>query len=61
MDYQLFRSRTFWLIVANFIVVGGNAIVPMVSPTTQIVLNAILAGLAMYTHVNPSQTYNSPN
>jgi hypothetical protein len=59
MFYSIFKSRTFWTLVAVFIVNGGQAIAPMLSPDVQIAVNGFLLMLATYLHVNPSQQYNT--
>lgn len=58
MNWTYFKSRTFWTVVAMFIVNGGNAVVPMLDPQVQTVANIILSALTVYFHTNPSQTYN---
>lgn len=56
---SIFKSRTFWTLVAVFVVGGGNAIVPMIPEGLQAIIVAVLAMLATYFHVNPSQEYNT--
>lgn len=58
MNYSIFKSRTFWTIVAMFIIGGLNAIVPVLPAGMQTVLMGILGVAATYFHVNPTQTYN---
>lgn len=43
-----------------FVVGGGNAIVPVLPTSLQAVVLGALGILATYFHVNPSQTYNTP-
>jgi len=59
-NWSLLKSRTFWTIVAMFVVGGGNAIVPMIPADLQALVMLVLSGLATYFHVSPSQTYNTP-
>lgn len=56
--FSIFYSRTFWLIILMFVINGGNAIIPMLPPTVQLIMNALLSLAATYTHINPSQPYN---
>jgi hypothetical protein len=60
MDYSILKSRMFWTAVITFVVVGGNAIVPMLPPNVEAVVTGLLLLLATYFHINPSQTYNPP-
>ncbi len=59
MDYSLLKSRTFWTLVAIFVIGGGNALVPVLPPAVQALAVAFLGALAAYFHVNPSQQYNT--
>lgn len=54
---MVFFSRTFWTVVAMFVVGGLNAITPVLPPNVQAVVVALLGVLATYFHVNPSQNY----
>ncbi len=56
---NIFKSRTFWTIVAMFVVGGGNAVVPVLPANIQAVAMFALGALATYFHVNPSQNYNA--
>lgn len=58
MDYSILKSRTFWTILAMFIVGGVNAIVPFMPAEAQTIVMGVLGLLATYFHVNPSQNYN---
>ncbi|MDE2232892.1 MAG: hypothetical protein KGJ90_02055 [Patescibacteria group bacterium] len=57
-NFSILFSKTFWTIVAMFIVGGGNAIVPVLPPAVQAIFLGLLGILATYFHVNPSQVYN---
>jgi len=57
-NYSLFKSRTFYTILAMFVVAGANAVLPVLPPAVSTVVSAILGIMAVYFHVNPSQTYN---
>jgi hypothetical protein len=50
MNYSLLRSRTFWTVVAMFVVGGGNAIVPILPPAFQALVEGLLGILAAYFH-----------
>ena len=58
--YSLLKSRTVWTVIFMFLVGGGNALVPVLPASIQATAMAVLSALAMYYHVNPSQTYNPP-
>lgn len=60
MDYSIFKSRTFWTIVAMFVIGGVNAVVPVLPPDIQTIAMALLGILASYFHFNPSQNYPAP-
>lgn len=60
MNYSIFKSRTFWSIVATFLVVGGNSVVPLLPAGWQDAVVGILSIAAVYFHVNPQQSYNPP-
>lgn len=55
---MLLASKTFWTIVATFFFNGLQAITPVVDPTWQVALNAVLLILGSYFHINPSQAYH---
>lgn len=57
--FSILYSRTFWTIVAMFIVGGGNAILPIIPPAASTILSAFLGIVAVYFHTNPSQNYNT--
>lgn len=57
VDYSIFKSRTFWTVVAMFVVGGGNAVLPVIPASWDAALMFVLSGLATYFHINPSQTY----
>ncbi len=59
--YSIFLSKTFWTVVAMFVVGGGNAIVPVLPTAVQAIVMLVLSGMATYFHVNPSQPYNTSN
>lgn len=48
------KSRTFWTIVAMFVVGGGNAVLPVLPANVQAIAMFGLGALATYFHVNPS-------
>jgi hypothetical protein len=58
--YSLLKSRTVWTVVAMFVIGGLNAIIPVIPADLQTGLMAVLGIAAAYFHVNPSQTYNTP-
>jgi hypothetical protein len=61
MNYSLLKSRTFWTLVLMFLIGGGNALVPVLPSGLQATAMGLLACLAAYYHVTPSQQYNTSN
>lgn len=59
MNFSIFSSRTFWTVVAMFVIGGLNAVVPVLPAALQTVLMAILGIAATYFHINPTQQYNT--
>jgi hypothetical protein len=60
MNYSILKSRTFWTVVAMFIVGGVNAIAHVLPADLQTVVMGALSLATMYFHINPSQSYNAP-
>lgn len=63
MNYNIFKSRTFWIAV---LLVLYNALVQIPSTAQNLVylnyaINAVGGLLITYFHVNPSQNYNGPS
>lgn len=50
MNYSLLKSRTFWTLIAMFIVGGGNALLPIIPPAYQALAEGLLGILAAYFH-----------
>ncbi len=61
MNYSLLRSRTFWTIVAMFVIGGGNAIVPVLPESIQVVGMFALSALASYFHLSTGQSKTGTN
>lgn len=61
MNYSLLRSKTFYTVLVMFIVGGGNAIVPVLPPTWDTIVMAVLAGLASVFHLSTAQTSGATN
>ena len=59
-NFSLLKSRTFWTTVATFFVVGGNAILPLLSPGAEVYVVGLLNLATIVFHINPSQVYNQP-
>lgn len=57
MDWSLWKSRTFWTLILTFVFNAANSTAALLPPQYQMVVNGILASLAAYFHVNPSQQY----
>lgn len=54
-----FRSKTFWTLVVLFVINGVTAIHSSIPANLVPVVDGVLAILATYFHVNPSQNYNN--
>lgn len=61
MTYNLLKSRTFYTVLLMFIVGGGNAIVPVLSPDLQTILTGILGIAAAYFHLDLAQRTGATN
>ncbi len=61
MDYSLLRSRTFWTIVAMFVVGGGNAVVQVLPAGAQAFIVLALSALASYFHLQTGQSRTGSN
>ena len=61
MNFSIFKSRTFWTVVAMFVIGGLNAIMNVIPASLQTGLMAVLGIAATYFHINPSQSYNQSN
>ena len=55
---QALKSRTFWTLVALFIINGINGIHNQIPPVLVGFIDLALSALATYFHVNPSQNYH---
>ncbi len=54
---KIAKSRTFWTVVAMFIIGGTNGVMGLIPTGSVIYVQGALSLLATYFHVNPSQTY----
>ena len=61
MNYSLFRSRTFWTLVFQFVFNGFAAISGSFNPTVVLLLNAGLTSLASYFHLQTGQSTTGAN
>ncbi len=59
MNYSILKSRTFWTVVAMFVVGGVNGVLPVLPAPVQTLAEGLLGVLAVYFHVNPSQNYKA--
>jgi hypothetical protein len=55
----ILKSRNTWTILAMFLIGGVNAVMPLFPVTTAPVVLGLLAILAVYFHINPSQNYGN--
>lgn len=61
MNYSLFRSRTFWTIVAMFVVGGLNAIMNWMPANLQAGAMVLLTVLASYFHLQTGRSTSGSN
>jgi len=61
MNYSLLRSKTFWTLVALFIVGGGNALVPVIPPQAQALVTLVLTFVASYFHLQTGESTTGSN
>jgi hypothetical protein len=61
MNYSLFRSKTFWTIVAMVFVGAGNAVVPVIPADYQAIAVTLLAVLASTFHLSTAQAGHVSN
>jgi len=50
---DIFKSRTFWVIVITFIINGITGIRESIPPNALVIIDAILGILATYFHITP--------
>lgn len=51
------KSRTFWTIVVMFVIGGVQAVEPIMPNGLYLLISSVLASLATYFKLNPSQRY----
>ena len=61
MNYSLFKSRTFWTLVAGFAYNVWQLCAPSVSPSISVVLDAVFTMLASYFHLQTGQSTTGAN
>lgn len=61
MNYSLFRSKTFYTIVAMAIVGAGNALIPVIPAAYASVIQILLGALASYFHLGTAQATGATN
>ena len=61
MNYSLFRSKTFWTLIAMFAVGGGNAVIHVLPPNIQAIVMAILTLMASYFHLSTGNSTTGAN
>lgn len=61
MNYNIFKSRTFWTFVAMFVIGGINAIYDVVPPSLQMVVQFGLAALGSYFHLDTAKKFGARN
>jgi hypothetical protein len=57
----IFKSRTFWTLVAGFVINVYQAFSTQLPPALVGIADAVVLVLGTYFHVNPSTTYNLPS
>lgn len=61
MNYSIFRSRTFWMILGMAALGAGNALVPVIPADFQALAMAILATAATVFHLDTAKTSGATN
>lgn len=61
MNYSIFRSRTFYTLVFQFVYNGFLAISGNLNPTALLIGNAILSTLASYFHLETGKSTSGKN
>lgn len=61
MNYSIFRSRTFYTILAMVIVGAGNALVPIIPAAYQALAVTLLGILAANFHLSTAQNAGATN
>lgn len=61
MNYSLLRSRTFWSIVALFVISGTNGIMGMIPENSVVYVQFLLSALASYFHLDTAKTFGARN
>lgn len=61
MNYNLFKSKTFWTLVVMFLVNGFAAISGQLSPDWVVVINAVLTGVASIFHLQTGNSVSGTN
>lgn len=59
--YSIFRSKTFWTTIVTFVVMGGNAILPMIPETYSVVVGGLLLILANVFHLDTAKKFGATN
>ena len=59
--YSLFRSKTFYTIVAMMVVGAGNAVIPVVPAQYSSILVVLLGLVASYFHLSTATTAGATN
>ena len=59
--YSLLRSKTFWLLVATFVVGVGNLFLPVLPTGVQGVVETLLLVFASYFHLQTAVTAGATN
>ena len=61
MNYSLLRSRTFWTIVAMFIIGGINSVKPVIPLDIVPYIEFALGALASYFHLDTAVKFGARN
>jgi hypothetical protein len=60
-SYSLFRSRTFWTIIAMMIVGAGNAVIPVIPAPYSALVVCVLGVVASYFHLDTGNSTAGSN
>ena len=60
-NYSLFRSKTFWTLVFQFVFTGFSAITKSLDPSVVVLINAALLCIASYFHLQTGLSSSGKN
>jgi len=61
MDYNIFKSKTFWSAVALFVVSGTNGIMGLIPEWSVIYVQGLLTLMVSYFHLQTAKNFGAKN